>query len=294
MATFRALLYRMYFVLKDSALERLIRRWQPARRSLEQLKQRMQRYLWIQVQSGLSEGMWMRLRLPGEGEYWRGTHERYLQKAILAAVRPGDVVYDIGAHLGSIALGTARLVGDSGRVVAFDGDPENAVRLRDNAARNRLEGRLQVVHAAVWSCARSEGISFRRGRTVRSQGGVEANGNRPVRGDGEVVQVPVVTLDDFVAAGGPVPQFVKIDVEGGEYQVLCGGANFFASHKPLMIVEVHHAQAAEHISAWLDEYQYCSEWKPPEGFPRYLFAWPPGYDGVRWMQKSVDTGALTR
>ena len=91
-----------------------------------------------------------------------------------------------------------------------------------------------------------------------------------------------------------MPQLVKIDVEGGEYQVLCGGKNLFASHKPLMIVEVHHAQAMEKISAWLDEYQYCSEWKRPEGFPRCLFAWPPGYDGASWMQNSVDKGSLTR
>ena len=72
----------------------------------------------------------MHLRLPGEAGYWRGTHEPDVQNAISAAVRPGTVVFDIGAHVGSIALGAARLVNDAGRVVAFDGDPENIVRLR--------------------------------------------------------------------------------------------------------------------------------------------------------------------
>jgi FkbM family methyltransferase len=75
-----------------------------------------------------------------------------VQNAISVAMRPGTVLYDAGAHLGSIALGSARVVGELGRVVAFDGDPENVSRLRENASRNGLEGRLQVVHAAVWSC----------------------------------------------------------------------------------------------------------------------------------------------
>jgi len=230
--------------------------------------------------------MWMRLRLPTELAYCCGTHEPDVQNAISIAVQPGTIVYDIGAHLGSIALGTARLVGKLGRVIAFDGDPENALRLRDNSSRNRLEDRLQVVHAAVWSGTLSDGISFRRGGTVGSQGGVEADGNRPVLGTGEVINVQVVALDDFVAAGGPVPHLVKIDVEGGEYQVLRGGASLFASQKPLIIAEVHHLQAAALISAWLDEYRYCSHWEiPREGFPRRLFAWPPEYDGAAWMAK---------
>jgi FkbM family methyltransferase len=294
MATFYVLLYRMHSVLKNAGLEALLRRWPRAGRGLEQLKRRIQRHLWVRVQSGLSQGMWMHLRLPGEAGYWRGTHEPDVQNAISAVVRPGTIVYDIGAHVGSIALGTARLAGDLGGVVAFDGDPENIVRLRGNSSRNGLGECLQVVHAAVWSSTQSNGISFRRGSTVRSQGGVEANGNRPVLGNGEVINVPAVTLDGFVAAGGPPPQLLKIDVEGGEYQVLLGGASLFANQRPLIIAEVHHQQAAEQISAWLDEYQYCSQWNiPQEGFPQCLFAWPTEYDGAAWMQRTAQERDLS-
>jgi hypothetical protein len=109
-------------------------------------------------------------------------------------------------------------------------------------------------------------------------------------GSGEVITVPAVTLDEFIAAGGPRPQLIKIDVEGGEYEVLRGGASLFASQRPLIIAEVHHQQAAEQISAWLDEYRYCSQWNiPQEGFPRRLFARPTEYDGSVWMQHSADT-----
>ena len=187
----------------------------------------------------------MHLRLPREALIWRGEHEREVQNAILAGVRPGAVVYDIGAHVGTMALGAALLVGDLGLVVAFDGDPENIARLREHSARNGLENRLRVVHAAVWSRTAIDGIGFRRGATARSQGGVEADGNRPVLGRGDVINVPAVRLDDFVAAGEPPPQLVKIDVEGGEYEVLRGGNKLFAKQRPLIIAEVDDQGVAE-------------------------------------------------
>ena len=124
---------------------------------------------------------------------------------------------------------------------------------------------------------------------------MEADGKRPVLGRGEIINVPVVTLDDFVAAGEPPPQLVKIDVEGGEYEILCGGTKLFAKQRPLVIAEVHHQQAAEQITTWLSEYQYCAQWNiPNEKFPRHLFAWPNETDGGAWMRDSLEIGLRTR
>jgi FkbM family methyltransferase len=186
-----------------------------------------------------------------------------------------------------MALGAALLVGDLGLVVAFDGDPENIARLEEHCTRNGLESRLCVVHAAVWSRTAIDGIGFRRGATAKSQGGVQADGKRPVLGSGEVINVRAVTLDDIIGAGIPPPQLVKIDVEGGEYEVLRGGQRLFAKQRPLVIVEVHHQQAAQQITSWLSEYQYCAQWNiPKEQFPRHLFAWPKETDEAAWMRGS--------
>jgi FkbM family methyltransferase len=289
----QTLLYRTYWVLKKSAAEGVLRRWSGAGRGLDQLRRRVgTRFLprvqaWVQIQSGLSQGLWMHLRLPREAIIWRGEHEPEVQNAILAGVRPGAVVYDIGANVGTMALGAAQLVGNLGRVIAFEGDPENIERLREHSTRNGLEDRLRVVHAAVWSRTATDGIGFRRGAPSRSQGGVEADGNRPVLGSGEVINVPAVTLDDFVAAGEPPPQLLKIDVEGGEYEVLRGANTLFARERPLLIAEVHHQGAAEQITAWLTEHQYSAQWNiPNEKFPRHLFAWPSETDGEAWMRDS--------
>jgi FkbM family methyltransferase len=303
MANLYAALYRTYLELKKSAAEGALRRWPGTGRGLDQLKRLIERrflrkaQVWVRIQSGLSQGMWMHLRLPGEALIWRGEHDREVQNAILAAVRPGAVVYDIGAHVGTMALGAALLVGDLGLVVAFDGDPENIARLQEHSARNGLENRLRVVHTAVWSRTAIDGIGFRRGATARSQGGVEADGNRPVLGMGDVINVPAIRLDDFVTAGEPPPQLVKIDVEGGEYEVLLGGNKLFAKQRPVIIAEVHHQRAAEQITIWLSEYHYCAQWNiPKEKFPRHLFAWPAETDGEAWMHdtRSRDESLRTR
>ena len=242
--------------------------------------------MWLQVQKGLSRGMWMRLGLPDEARYWRGEHDLEVERALLTAVYPGAVVYDVGAHVGYFALGAARLVGEYGRVVAFDGDPDNVVRLREHTLKNDLVGRLETMHAAVWSKTTSDGISFRRGNKPRAQGGVETDGSRPVLGDGELIKVPAITLDDFIAGGAPVPNIVKIDVEGGEAEVIRGATQLFADHHPLLIAEVHQVHAAEQMERWLNGYQYCAKWTVGhEPYPRQLFAWPPEYDGRAWMQR---------
>jgi FkbM family methyltransferase len=274
-------LYRAYIALKESFLVRLFRRWPSVRTGFYRTKEFLRRgalrsrTIWVQVQSGFAQGLWMRLRIPEEAGFWRGDHEPGVQSAISAMVGPGDVIYDVGAHLGSLALGAARLVGASGRVVAFDGDPQNIARLRENSLRNHLESCVQAVHAAVWSHPAEGGISFRRGSIEMSHGGVEADGHRPVLGNGQLICVPVTTLDDFVAGGEPPPQLIKIDVEGGEYEVLRGAANLFLNQRPFVIVEVHHQAAAEKIRDWLEQVHYCAEWRvPSEKFPCCLIAWP--------------------
>jgi hypothetical protein len=91
------------------------------------------RRLFVRVRSGLSQGLWIHARFPEEASYWRGKRDPFTEKAILAAVHKGSVVYDVGAHIGIVSFGAARLVGETGRVVAFDADAENVASLRSRS-----------------------------------------------------------------------------------------------------------------------------------------------------------------
>ena len=280
---FDAFKYRIYFVARGLGSGLLGRVPAAARKRLRHTLF-PETAKWVRVRSGISQGLWMRLLLPREVRLWRGEHEITVQRAILAAVTPGCVVYDVGAHTGSIALGVARLVGPTGRVVAFEADQENVNTLKENAARNQLTS-LQFVSSAVWSYSAPD-ISFRQGGAQSTHGGVESDGQRAVMSSGEIVKVPAISLDDFVGNGGPIPALVKVDVEGGECEVLRGGTKLFAEKRPLLVAEVHHQQASDQIKEWLTQQRYANRWiVPPEMFPSCVFGWPEEFDGGAWMHR---------
>ena len=229
--------------------------------------------VWVQVEHGLAEGLWMRLHLPEETFLWRGDHEPDVQALLAKFLKPGSIAYDVGSYVGFFALGMARVVGREGRVFAFEPDPENAARIREHIAKNRFAAQIEVVEAAVWRAAADRKVPYRRGRQARSQGGVEADGLKPVLASGEHILVTSISLDDFIARGNPVPQLLKIDVEGGESAVLAAAERLLAEHKPLIICEVHHAEAARWIEEWLPARGYYMNWTiPAEQFPRRLLA----------------------
>ena len=267
---------RVYLLCEKLKILKALRRFPPAKRPLTRWLRRFlpNRHIWVQVRSGFAAGLWMRLDLRTESRLWLGEHEPLLQSCLIEMMQPSVVLYDIGAHVGSIALGLARSISSSGgRVVAFEADSENAERLRENRDRNGLAHSLDVVHSAVWSSS-SDDICFREGGEKKSHGGVEAGGLRPVLGNGDLIKVPAVSLDDFIANGGPVPHLVKIDVEGGEFEVLRGGQQLFAGSKPLLVVEVHHKSAEDQIRSLLEKIEYSSQWiAPPEQYPCCVFAW---------------------
>jgi FkbM family methyltransferase len=283
-------LYRLYFGPK-AVLQRIMLRWPSTRKPIERCKELIRTSLlpkglvWVRVKSGLCAQLSMHLRFPEEAGMWLGEHEPEVQNAILSTVQPGWVVFDVGSYVGTVALGAARLVGPTGRVVAFDGDPVNVERLREHAIANQLQETLQVVHAAVWSSSASKTVPFRCGKTMRSQGGVETGDNRPILGTGDLINVPVVSLDEFVASGARAPNLIKIDVEGGEMEVLRGGAKLFATNRPLIIAEIHTTQARDEIQLWLRSNAYsASETLLGDPVPARLLAWPKEQDPGPWAQ----------
>jgi methyltransferase FkbM-like protein len=96
---------------------------------------------------------------------------------------------------------------------------------------------------------------------------------RPVLASGEYILVPSIPLDEFIASGNPAPQLMKIDVEGGETAVLVGAERLLRERRPVIICEVHHAEAAGWMEEWLPARGYHMDWLiPPEQFPRRLLA----------------------
>jgi len=153
--------------------------------------------------------------------------ERFLQ--------PGMRVLDIGAHHGLYTLLASKLVGSAGKVVAFEPSP----RERRLLARN-----LQINFSSnvrVEACALGSGPS--KADLFLVEGGEDGcNSLRApaVVATTQTVSVDVISLDDYLLTAGIGPiDLVKLDVEGGEREVLRGAATLInGASRPVFLVEV--------------------------------------------------------
>lgn len=186
------------------------------------------------IRHGPAAGLRFHAGVPIAG-YRLGTTEPDFQAAVAARVRPGDVVYDVGANVGFYTVLVARLTGPGGRVVAFEPFAESAARARANAASNGF-AHVEVVEAAVADAPGTAWLTFSNTPVTHHLAGAGAT-RRPSGTDG--TEVAVTSIDAFVAGGGPVPDVVKLDVEGSEVAALRGMAATLRDHRPAVLVEVH-------------------------------------------------------
>jgi FkbM family methyltransferase len=170
---------------------------------------------------------------PSNPRYARGDNELPVQETLARHLRPGHVFYDVGANVGFFTVIAARLVGPSGRVLAFEPVPGNAGLARANAAGNGFDN-VEVVARAVGRASGRAELALAR----YSGGSMLAEVGEPPDPRGERLEVEVVAIDDAVAAGAPPPDVVKIDVEGAELEVLEGMRRTLASRRPVVVLEV--------------------------------------------------------
>ena len=155
----------------------------------------------------------MQVHLPdlvGVKLYQYGFFEEGLTRALIEKLRPGDSFVDIGAHVGYYTILASLLVGADGHVVAFEPTPRTRTELFANTAG--LDN-VQVVPMAAWDAA--ERLTLQdfgwRQSSFNSVVAAQVNGNRRC----ESIEVEAVAVDDWLAAYGIVPAFIKIDASVG-------------------------------------------------------------------------------
>jgi FkbM family methyltransferase len=202
----------------------------------------------------ITQGVGQGLRFhPAQGHvgYLLGTTEPAVQAALRALVRPGMVVYDIGANVGFFTVILARLVGPTGRVVAFEPLAQNVGWLHHNVRANGFD-HVDVRSEAVG--ATSGTMSFLVS-TQSSWGSLASSGKRVARPAG-TIDVSVIRLDELAATNAPLPHLLKIDIEGSEVDALRGAAALLERARPILLVELHATQPA--VAELLERYRYRS------------------------------------
>jgi len=156
----------------------------------------------------------------------------YLNENLLAVTRQfvnkKSMVIDIGAHIGTFAIPIAAKIEE---VIAFEPSPEAAALLARNARENNVE--LEIIAKALGS-KKGSGTLFVRNTSNAGANTLVAGGD-----------IPVTTLDDEVAHA----DFIKIDVEGMELEVLHGGTRLIERARPVVLFEVNLSQLRAHSAS---------------------------------------------
>jgi len=168
-----------------------------------------------------------------------------LQKAITDYVRPGMIVYEVGAHIGYITLMFARAV-KTGKVFAFEPLPANVERLRVNTALNDADQIGRLIPMAVSDETGNVRFLVHDRAAMGKLDGVHGRSVSYVAN----LDVPAIRLDDFVFYDlNPPPNLVKMDIEGGGERAIPGMERILREARPICLLELHGPE--EGRVAWL-------------------------------------------
>ena len=158
--------------------------------------------------------------------------------------KEGDIVVDIGAHMGRYTIPSAKSVGVSGKVIAVEAHPYNFGILQHNLKLNKLTN-VSALNSAVYSKKANlklylpdEDLGYTMHHSVMTNYLSTKYNNEIER---KYIEVEADTLDNLLKSSGiTTVNWIKIDVEGAEYEVLKGAREILSTNKPISIlVEVH-------------------------------------------------------
>jgi FkbM family methyltransferase len=160
--------------------------------------------------------------------YYRGIFEEEILRTLEKYLKNGATFIDIGANIGQHTVVAARLVGPQGKVIAFE--PQS--RARSMVVRNvKLNG---LANVEVVPLALGQKKSSARIYSINRDNDGQAT-LQPGDTSCESEEVSIDTLDTFFSDRDITDCVLKLDVEGGEMDVLLGGQEFLARHRPRAI-----------------------------------------------------------
>lgn len=162
-----------------------------------------------------------------EQQDWFEDELKFLRKLL----QPGWQIIDIGANYGVYSLSMAKLVGEKGRVWAFEPASMTATYLEASIALNALS-QISLEKCALSSSSGVARLSLSEHAELNALSHDDTS-------SGESEEVPVVTLDSCIEKHAwTTIDFLKIDAEGEEANILLGGTSFFKTFSPLVQFEV--------------------------------------------------------
>jgi FkbM family methyltransferase len=186
-----------------------------------------------------------------------GDRERQIVLDFIRLIGRRDTIYDVGGHIGFTSMLFSALAVD-GAVHVFEPSPDNLRYLRRNVAHNP---NVTVIAAAVGAepgraSLHLEDLSGQNNSLVPDGRVLDRTARSVhVQPHVDVTEVEVVTLDGHAARHQTKPDFVKVDVEGFEWEVLQGALETVRDHCPIWMVEL--TRRRDETLAWMEGRGYA-------------------------------------
>ena len=163
---------------------------------------------------------------------------------IIDRVKPGQRVLDVGANIGLYTLLLARLVGPDGSVTAFEPGPLSFSLLKLNTSLNGYKN-IKVENKGVTDSSRTE---YYYSDQATESGSTVTTLTPDFGHPREKITVDTVSLDDYYHELHQPIDYIKIDIEGGEYQALKGMTTVLTSNPDLWLT----IEYAPYLPLWKD------------------------------------------
>ena len=149
----------------------------------------------------------------------------------------GSIVFDIGSQYGDFSLLWEKR--NHAVVYAFEALPENYAEMQRDFTLNRSS-----IHSVLGFVGNGDAVEF------------EHTGRMAIKKESPDAYVSTMRIDDFVHNSNVIPGFVKIDVEGFEYEVLEGMTETLKKFQPKAIMETHSTQLRRKCHRFLTDAGY--------------------------------------
>ncbi len=198
-----------------------------------------------------------------------------------ASIKDSGVVIDIGAHIGTFSVMAATL-SRKAKIYAYEPHPENFGLLRDNILLNGLEERISPVNSAVVGQGGAGKRALHIGNVTSTHSFYFSSGDNRMT-------VACLTLPDIFQSNG-IKQcdFLKIDCEGAEYEILFNTPPEYMDRIGTIHVEFHEGAGIDHNRQELWDFLKRS------GFEVMLKAWHPNFGYIYGTKPARASGAASK
>jgi FkbM family methyltransferase len=165
-------------------------------------------------------------------------------------IKPGDTVIDAGAYIGTHTIAFAKIIGNSGRVLAFEPNPVAFKILKNNCVRNSCSN-VVLYQYALGNAEGQVSLFINTNDNVGASYLLDVNEGSDSKNHQIIAEQR--RLDSIL---NDSLHFIKADVEGMELELLEGSENLIIKHKPVIFLESNSLQNSVPILEWAKKFGY--------------------------------------